>query len=91
MTRLLRWVSRCLKVIQIFLIISHPKDAEMVRLDLKFHTSSAITRTVKRVTFRGRLTDEIVSRPLLCSGCLLLWDQHHVDDVDESVAGFDVD
>ena len=37
MTLLLRWISRCLGVIQISLIISHPEDAKMVLLDLKFH------------------------------------------------------
>jgi hypothetical protein len=45
MTRLLRWISRRLGVIQISLIISHPEDAKMVRLDLEFciERSSTIT------------------------------------------------
>jgi hypothetical protein len=45
MTRLLRWISRCSGVIQISLIISHPEDAKMVRLDLKFHIECGSTIT----------------------------------------------
>ena len=45
MTRLLRWIHRCLGIIQISLIISYPEDAKMVRLDLKFHK---LQRDVRR-------------------------------------------
>jgi hypothetical protein len=37
MRRLLRWISRCLAVIQIFLAFLDPEDDKMVRPDLKFH------------------------------------------------------
>jgi hypothetical protein len=49
MTRLLRWVSRCSGIIQISLIISHPEDAKMVRLDLKFHIERSST-----ITYHGQ-------------------------------------
>jgi hypothetical protein len=51
MTRLLRWISRCLGVIQISLIISHHEDAKMVRLNLKFHSGETDDEALTRLAF----------------------------------------
>jgi uncharacterized protein with GYD domain len=48
--RKFKLVSRCLGVIQISSIISHPEDAKMVRLDLKFHTSGSRTHHLSSLT-----------------------------------------
>jgi hypothetical protein len=44
MTRLFRWIFRCLGVIRISLAFLSPENDKLVRLDLKFHRSESLRR-----------------------------------------------